>query len=61
MSLFLIVLAAGESKRLKSRIPKPFQVVKNKTLLEYSINAFKNFKEINARHRKGWIKTSKMI
>ena len=46
MSLFLIVLAAGESKRLKSRIPKPFQVVKNKTLLEYSINAFKNFKEI---------------
>ena len=47
MSLFLIILAAGDSKRLESSTPKPFNIVNNKTLLEYSINAFKNFTEIN--------------
>ena len=46
MSLFLILLAAGDGKRLKSNIPKPFNVVNNKTLLEYSINTFKDFREI---------------
>ena len=46
MSLFLIILAAGDSKRLKSNIPKPFHKINNKTLLEHSINAFKDFKKI---------------
>ena len=46
MSLFLIILAAGNSKRLKSNIPKPFSVTNNRTLLEHSLNAFKNFNEI---------------
>ena len=59
MSLFLILLAAGDSKRLKSRIPKPFHIVNNKTLLEHSLNSFKNFHEIkktvvvyNKKHKK---------
>ena len=46
MSLFLILLAAGDSKRLKSNTPKPFHIDNNKTLLEHSFNAFKNFNEI---------------
>ena len=46
MSLFLILLAAGDSKRLKSSIPKPYNLVGNKTLLEHSLNAFDDFNEI---------------
>ena len=46
MSLFLILLAAGEGKRLKSNTPKPYHTINNKTLLEYSINSFESFKEI---------------
>ena len=46
MSLFLILLAAGNGKRLKSKVPKPFNKVKSRTLLEYSIDSFKNFSEI---------------
>ena len=59
MSLFLIILAAGNSKRLKSRIPKPFNTINNKTLLEHSLNAFSGFDEIkktiivyNKKHKK---------
>ena len=59
MSLFLIILAAGDSKRLKSNTPKPFHAVNNMTLLEHSFNAFKDFNEIkktiivyNKRHKK---------
>ena len=59
MSLFLIILAAGDSKRLKSNTPKPFQIASNKTLLEHSFNAFKDFDEIkktiivyNKKHKK---------
>jgi len=59
MSLFLILLAAGDSKRLKSNTPKPYQTINNKTLLEHSFNAFKNIKEIkktiivyNKKHKK---------
>ena len=59
MSLFLILLAAGDSKRLKSNTPKPFHIVNNKTLLEHSIDAFKDFHEIkktiivcNKKHKK---------
>tara|TARA_B100000029_G_C17444031_1_gene912557 strand:+ start:38 stop:1171 length:1134 start_codon:yes stop_codon:yes gene_type:complete len=46
MSFFLILLAAGNSKRLKSSTPKPFIKINEKTLLEHSINAFKNFHKI---------------
>ena len=46
MSLFLILLAAGDSKRLKSNTPKPYNKVSNKTLLEHSLDAFKNFDKI---------------
>ena len=59
MSLFLIILAAGDSKRLKSSKPKPFLIANNKTLLEHSISSFKNIKEIkkiivvyNKKHKK---------
>ena len=46
MSLYLILLAAGNSKRLKSATPKPFYIINNKTLLEHSLNAFRDFPEI---------------
>ena len=46
MSLFLILLAAGDGKRLESKTPKPFLKVNNKTLLEQSLDIFKNFSEI---------------
>ena len=59
MSLFLIILAAGNSKRLESSIPKPFVRVNNKTLLEYSLENFQKFNEIkktiivyNKKHNK---------
>jgi 2-C-methyl-D-erythritol 4-phosphate cytidylyltransferase / 2-C-methyl-D-erythritol 2,4-cyclodiphosphate synthase len=59
MSIFLILLAAGDSKRLKSSTPKPYQIINNKTLIECSLNAFKDIKEIkktiivyNNKHRK---------
>ena len=59
MSLFLILLAAGDSKRLKSNTPKPFHIVNNKTLLEHSLSAFRYFTEIkktiivyNKKHKK---------
>ena len=43
MSLFLVLLAAGDSKRFKSDTPKPFYKINNKTLLEHSFNAFSDF------------------
>ena len=46
MSLFLVLLAGGDGKRLRSKTPKPFIKVNKKTLLEYSLDAFKNFSEI---------------
>ena len=46
MSVFLIILAAGDSKRLGLSTPKPFVKINNKTLLEYSIDTFQNFHEI---------------
>ena len=58
-SLFLVLLAAGNSKRLKSSTPKPFYIINNKTLLEHSLNVFKDFHEIkktvivyNKKHKK---------
>ena len=35
MSIFLILLAAGDGKRLKSKDPKPFILVNNKTIIEH--------------------------
>jgi len=59
MSIFLILLAAGDSKRLKSNTPKPYHVINNKTLLEHSFYSFSNFAEIkktvlvfNKKHKK---------
>ena len=59
MSLFLIILAAGDSKRLKSSTPKPYVKVNNKTLLEHSLQAFRGFNKIkkilvvyNKKHKK---------
>ena len=59
MSLFLIILAAGDSKRLRSATPKPFHKINNMTLLEHTINSFKNVQEIkktvivfNKKHKK---------
>ena len=59
MSLFLILLAAGDSKRLKSKIPKPYHLINSETLLELSLNSFKDFSEIkktivvyNKKHKK---------
>ena len=47
MSIFLILLAAGESKRLKSSVPKPYITVNNKKLLEHALNSFRDFRAIN--------------
>ena len=59
MSLFLILLAAGDSKRLKSSIPKPYLKLNNKSILENVISTFQDFKEIkkivvvyNKNHKK---------
>ncbi len=59
MSIFLILLAAGESKRLKSSVPKPYIRVNNKKLLEHALNSFKDFRAIkktvivyNKKHKK---------
>tara|TARA_B100000700_G_C15026224_1_gene848294 strand:+ start:984 stop:2123 length:1140 start_codon:yes stop_codon:yes gene_type:complete len=59
MSFCLILLAAGNSKRFSSKIPKPFVRVAGKTLLEHSLIKFNNIKEIkkviiviNNKHKK---------
>ena len=59
MSLFLILLAAGDSKRFKSSTPKPYHLINNKSILEHSLSIFKDIKEIrqtvivyNSKHKK---------
>ena len=59
MSLFLILLAAGDSKRFKSSTPKPYHLINKKTVLEHSLEAFKNIRGIkrtvivyNGKHKK---------
>ena len=59
MSFCLILLAAGDSKRFSSKIPKPFIKVGGKTLLEYSLFKFNKIKQIkriivvvNKKHKK---------
>ena len=46
MSFCLILLAAGDSKRFNSKIPKPFVKIAGKTLLEHSLTKFSKIKEI---------------
>ena len=59
MSLFLILLAAGDSKRFKFGTPKPYYTINNSTLLEHSINPFQKNNKIkktiivyNKKHKK---------
>ena len=59
MSIFLILLAAGESKRLKSIKAKPYIIINNKTLIEHNVNKFKKIRNIkkivivyNKKHKK---------
>ena len=47
MSNFFIILAAGNNKRLKSNIPKPYIKINNKELIQYSIDTANNVKNIN--------------
>ena len=46
MSFSLILLAAGDSKRLGSKVPKPFIKIGKKTLLEYSLIKFGKIRQI---------------
>ena len=46
MSFSLILLAAGDSERLGSKIPKPFIKIGKKTLLEYSLIKFNKVRQI---------------
>ena len=59
MTFCLILLAAGNSKRISSKIPKPYIKVGEKTLLEHSLLKFTKFKQIkniivvvNRKHKK---------
>ena len=63
MSNFFIILAAGESKRFKSYIPKPYIVYKGKPIIQHSIDKAQKCKKIdkillviNKKHKK-FIKT----
>ena len=46
MSCSLILLAAGDNKRLGSKVPKPFIKIGKKTLLEYSLIKFGKIRQI---------------
>ena len=46
MSFSLILLAAGDSKRLGSKIPKPYVKIGKITLLEYSLFKFNKIRQI---------------
>ena len=59
MNIFFILLAAGESKRLKSTKAKPYIIINNKTLIEHIINKVRRIKFIkkiiisyNKKHKK---------
>ena len=58
MNNCFIILAAGKSKRFKSKIPKPYHIYKGKPLLLHTIDRIKNYKKfskivlvINKRHK----------
>ena len=57
--MFLIILAAGKSKRFENTIPKQYTKLGNKTILEHSLDAFGDFQQIkktilvyNKKHKK---------
>ena len=57
--MFLILLAAGKSKRFENTIPKQYTKLGNKTILEHSLDAFSDFQQIkktilvyNKKHKK---------
>ena len=59
MSICFIILAAGQSKRLNSNIPKPYIDYKGKPIVQHSIDKAKKCKKIskiiliiNKKHRK---------
>tara|TARA_Y100001970_G_scaffold293703_1_gene442487 strand:+ start:2153 stop:3289 length:1137 start_codon:yes stop_codon:yes gene_type:complete len=59
MSFCLILLAAGDSKRFGSKIPKPFIKVGGRCLLDHSLRKFNKIKQIknilivlNKKHKK---------
>ena len=63
MNNCFIILAGGESKRFKSKIPKPYHLYRGKTLFQHSIdkaiktNKFNNIiLVINKKHKKFLIK-----
>ena len=45
MRFSFILLAAGDSSRFKSNLPKPYHKISGKTLIELSINKIRQFKE----------------
>ena len=47
MNNCFIILAAGESKRFNSRVPKPYFIYRNKPLLLHSIDRAKYFNKFN--------------
>ena len=46
MSFYLIILAAGNSRRFKSNIGKPYQKIAGKSLIEINVIKARKFKEI---------------
>ena len=46
MSFSLIILAAGNSQRFRSKIGKPYQKIGGKSLIEININKARKFREI---------------
>ena len=59
MSFCLIILAAGNSSRFKSKLPKPYQKIGGKSLIEININKARKIKDIkkiviviNSNHKK---------
>ena len=43
----VIILAAGNSTRLGTKIPKPYLKINNREMIDYSIQTFKSIEEIN--------------
>ena len=59
MGFSFILLAGGNSNRFKSEIPKQYQQIEGKTLIDINIEKIKEFKQIkkivfvyNKRHKK---------
>ena len=50
MNLAVIILAAGNSTRFKSNIPKQFHFYKKDTLINHSIKKFNEIKEVKQIH-----------